>query len=196
VTALEFPRSIARSALFLLRYLLQRERHGDLPEIPEISEVVGLTHQETSDLIDILDDDGSIKANRTIDGGAAPMLTGRGKLKLEELSELSGEKADDAQPLPLSPNKPKPQEFRHSPDYRRVTWQDTEFRFTPMQSHVVRLLHEEFENGRDEVGNVFLIEGAGSYAKSLKDMFKRTTAWGNLIIPGERKGTHRLNLSR
>ena len=42
----------------LLRYLLERERRpeSELPEIPEISKVVWLTHHETSSLIDILDD--------------------------------------------------------------------------------------------------------------------------------------------
>ena len=41
----------------MLRYLLERERRPELrlPEILEISEVVGLTHDETSDLIDILE---------------------------------------------------------------------------------------------------------------------------------------------
>ena len=42
---MELPESIARNALPLLRYLLERERHPELglPEIPEISEVIGLT---------------------------------------------------------------------------------------------------------------------------------------------------------
>ena len=55
---MELPESIARNALPLLRYLLERERHPELglPEIPEISEVVGFTDHETGDLIDILDD--------------------------------------------------------------------------------------------------------------------------------------------
>ena len=55
---MELPEPIARNALLLLGYLLERERHPELgqPEIPAISKVVGLTHHETSGLIDILDD--------------------------------------------------------------------------------------------------------------------------------------------
>ena len=86
---MELPEPTARNALLLLGYLLERERHPELglPEIPEISKVIGLTHHETSDLIDILDSKGAIKANRSIAGGAAPMLTGHGKLMIEVLSE-------------------------------------------------------------------------------------------------------------
>ena len=55
---MELPESIARNALLLLRYLLERERHSEsrLPEIPAISKVVGLTQHETNELIAILDD--------------------------------------------------------------------------------------------------------------------------------------------
>ena len=143
---LDLTGPIARKALLLLRYVLERERHGELPEILEISEVVGLTHDETSDLIDILDSDGSIKANRTIDGGAAPMLTGRGKLRLASLSESVGKKDAQAHPLPRSETSPEPREFDHSPDYTTVNWRGQQFHFSVMQSHVVCLLHKEFQS--------------------------------------------------
>ena len=86
---MELPEPTARNALLLLGYLLERERRPELglPEIPEISEVIGLTPDDTSDLIDILDSEGAIKANRSIDGGAAPMLTGHGKLLQRQLEE-------------------------------------------------------------------------------------------------------------
>jgi len=86
---LELPEPIARNALLLLRYLSERERRreAELPEIPAISKVIGLIHHETSDLIDILDSKGAIKANRSIAGGATPMLTGHGKLLQRQLEE-------------------------------------------------------------------------------------------------------------
>ena len=86
---MELPEPIARNALRLLQYLSELERRPELglPEIPEISEVIGLAHHQTSDLIDILDSEGAIKANRSIDGGAAPMLTGHGKLLQRQLEE-------------------------------------------------------------------------------------------------------------
>ena len=86
---MELPEPIARNALLLLRYLSERERRreAELPEIPAISKVIGLIHHETSDLIDILDSKGAIKANRSIAGGATPMLTGHGKLLQRQLEE-------------------------------------------------------------------------------------------------------------
>ena len=97
---MELPEPTARNALRLLQYLRERERRPEpeLPAIPAISKVIGLTHDDTSDLIDILDSEGAIKAIRTIDGGAAPMLTGRGKLMLEVLSESLGETDTPAAP--------------------------------------------------------------------------------------------------
>ena len=215
---MELPEPTARNALRLLQYLSERERRreAELPEIPEISEVIGLTPDDTIDLIDILDSEGAIKAIRSIDGGAAPMLTGRGKLMLEVLSEELGAKgavvtdvrdelctlppgpnAEDAQapPAPKSESSPEPQEFVPSPDYRRVDWRGKKFLFSPMQSHVVRLLHEEFQRGRGELGNTWVLERVGSHGKYLRDIFRRHGAWGTLVIEGENKGTHKLSLS-
>ena len=43
-----------------------------LPEIPEISKVIGLTHHETSDLIDILDDPATAMKDMQVRG--APLI--------------------------------------------------------------------------------------------------------------------------
>ena len=71
---MELPESIARNALPLLRYLLERERHPELglPEIPEISKVIRLTHHETSGLIDILDD--AATAIKDMEARGAPLI--------------------------------------------------------------------------------------------------------------------------
>ena len=187
---------IAGNALLLLRYLRERERHGELPEIPEISEVVGLTHDETSDLIDILDNDGSIKANRTIDGGAASRLTGHGKLRLASMSESVGKKDGQAHPVPKPETSPEPREFDHSPDYSTVNWRGQQFHFTAMQSRVVSLLHEEFQRGRNDLRDAYTIEEIEAKVRTLKGLFKKSDAWDKLIVSGEHKGTHRLNLPR
>ena len=215
---MDLPEPTAKNALLLLRYLLERERRREpeLPETPAISKVIGLTPDDTSDLIDILYSKGAIKANRSIAGGAAPMLTGSGKLMLEVLSEELGAKgavvtdvrdelctlppgpnAEDAQasPAPKSESSPEPQEFVPSPDYRRVDWRGKKFHFSPMQSHVVRLLHEEFQTGRGELGDAWVLERVGSQGKYLRDLFRRHGAWGTLVIEGENKGTHKLSLS-
>jgi len=59
----------------LLRYLLERKRRpggSELPEIPAISKVVGLTHHETSGLIDILDD--AATAIKDMEARGAPLI--------------------------------------------------------------------------------------------------------------------------
>ena len=186
---MELPEPTARNALRLLQYLSERERRreAELPEIPAISEVIGLTLDDTSDLIDILDSEGAIKANRTIDGGKAPMLTGHGKLMLAALSESLGEK--DTQP--------DPQEFQNSPDYATVIWRGREIHLSSMQSHAVRLLHEEFQQGRNDLRDAYVIVTIEANVRTLHDLFKRSCGvWDKLIIKGERQGTHRLNLSR
>ena len=106
---MELPEPIARNALRLLQYLRERERRREpeLPETPAISKVIGLTLDDTSDLIDILDSEGAIKVIRTIDGGKAPMLTGSGKLMLEVLSEELGAKDAQAHQSPTSEVRPE-----------------------------------------------------------------------------------------
>ena len=120
---MELPEPTAKNALLLLRYLLERERRREpeLPETPAISKDIGLTFDETSDLIDILESEGTIKVIRTIDGGKAPMLTGHGKLMIAALSESLGANGavvtdvrDELCTLPPGPNK---QQISRLPDY-------------------------------------------------------------------------------
>ena len=71
---MELPDPIARNALLLLRYLSERKRHpeAEIPEIPAISKVVGLTQDETRDLIDILDD--AATAIKDMEVRGAPLI--------------------------------------------------------------------------------------------------------------------------
>ena len=73
----------------ILRYLLDREHapESKVPKLGEIAQNLGASEEEISDQLDILDDQGAIKANRTLGGGARPLLTGKGKTMLEELEE-------------------------------------------------------------------------------------------------------------
>ena len=71
---MKLPEPTARNALRLLQYLRERERRPELglPEIPEISKVVGLTHHETSGLIDILD--AAATAIKDMEARGAPLI--------------------------------------------------------------------------------------------------------------------------
>ena len=75
---MELPEPIARNALLLLRYLLERKRHSEsgLSKILAISKVVGLTQHETRDLIAILDD--AATAIKDMEVRGAPLISDYG----------------------------------------------------------------------------------------------------------------------
>ena len=75
---MELPEPTARNALRLLQYLSERERRreAELPEIPAISKVIGLTPDDTSDLIDILDD--AATAIKDMEVRGAPLISDYG----------------------------------------------------------------------------------------------------------------------
>jgi hypothetical protein len=191
---LELPEPTARNALRLLQYLREQERRPEpeLPEIPAISKVIGLTPDDTSDLIDVLDSEGAIKALRTIDGAAASMLTGRGKLMLEVLSESLGEKDTPAAPSPKSEFSPEPQELKHSPDHTSVNWRGHEYQFNKNQAVCVRLLHEAWLKGTAYLSGHYLL-GEIESASRMSDLFSscsryylrrssRGPLWGSLPL--------------
>jgi hypothetical protein len=84
--------------------------------------------------------------------------------------------------------------FRHSPDYRSVILCGKQFSLTPQQAQVVEILHEAYENGTPEVGQAYLLEQVATPSSRLRDTFKGSSAWGELIIPGTTQGSFRLNL--
>ena len=75
---MELPEPTARNALRLLQYLRERERRPEpeLPAIPAISMVIGLTQHETRDLIDILDD--AATAIKDMEVRGAPLISDYG----------------------------------------------------------------------------------------------------------------------
>ena len=83
--------------------------------------------------------------------------------------------------------------FRASEDYRSVSWQGQEFRFTATQAKVVRLLREAQLSKTPEIGQDQLLEKAGSQLSQLRDLFRRNPAWRKLIISGSTRGSFRLS---
>lgn len=82
-------------------------------------------------------------------------------------------------------------------DFRSVRWFGEEFRFTPMQAAVVALLWEAHRRRTPALGQDYLLTEIDSRCKRLVDLFRRepgSRAWGRLIVPGETRGTYRLNL--
>ena len=178
---------LRRRILFLLQ---EKDRQGDYRHLFQIASDLEETREDVRDQLKILECDGLIKVTFFTNEDALPFITGKGKLKLEQWGQASPETGSP----PSSETSLESPEFGHSADYRRVDWQGKKFRFSPMQSRVVRLLHEEFKEGRDELGAAVLLDGSDSTGEYVRDIFRRHCAWGTLIIKGEGKGTHKLNL--
>ena len=175
----------------ILLYLSKADGQDDYRHLFQIATDFGETPKEIRDQLEILESQGLVDVDFFTNGNALPTITGKGKLEVEKIAQ----EAPQPDSPPSSEPSPESQEFEHSVDYRRVDWQGKKFRFSPMQSRVVRLLHEEFKEGRDELGAAVLLEGSDSTGKYLRDIFRRHCAWGTLIIEGENKGTHKLSLS-
>lgn len=90
--------------------------------------------------------------------------------------------------------KPAAGEFRHSEDFRSVTYQGREFTFTESQSIVVRRLHEAKRKGLPGLSTTELLDGFEAGTVKLSEVFKRSPAWETLIQrdTNRRSGLYRL----
>lgn len=89
---------------------------------------------------------------------------------------------------------PKLLDFSHSDDFRIVTINGTTHSLTTYQSLAIEKLWKATKNHVPEVHQAMILEGIGSCSKRLRDIFKSNMkAYRELIAPGERKGTFRLN---
>jgi hypothetical protein len=69
----------------------------------------------------------------------------------------------------------------HSDDFASVVWFGTTHTFTVAQRPVVERLWASWEAGMPGVSGDTLLEGGGSEAKRLRDLFKDNPAWGTMI---------------
>jgi len=88
--------------------------------------------------------------------------------------------------------------FHHSDDFRSVSVGGRRFTLTPRQAEVVQILYRAHCNRTPEVGWPYiraeLSTRIDSYPERLTDIFKRSDAWGKLIVPGKTRGSYRLSL--
>jgi hypothetical protein len=87
--------------------------------------------------------------------------------------------------------------FKHSPDFRTVSALIL-FKLTEEQAKCIQYLWEQRQKGVLEINGEEMLVQTGivekNFKKKLKDVFKRSVAWNNLIIPGSKKGYYRLNI--
>ena len=101
---------LGRRILFLLK---EKDRRGDYPYLFQIASDLEETREDIKDQLDILKDLGLAEVTFFLDGDALPLITGKGKLELEQ----RGQTARQPDLPPISETSSESQEFQHSPDY-------------------------------------------------------------------------------
>jgi len=87
--------------------------------------------------------------------------------------------------------------FSYFVDFRNVRKNDKQFKLTTKQAGVIEVLYEAYVNQTPDVGQEHIRDRIGSAANvfRLRDVFRNNEeAYKELIVPGERKGTYRLNI--
>jgi len=82
----------------------------------------------------------------------------------------------------------------HSPDFRQIVWDGERYELSEMQSRVVQALWKAWkETDFPDVSGEDLLRAADSDSENIANLFKRSEAWGKLIISSG-NGRFRLNI--
>jgi hypothetical protein len=88
-----------------------------------------------------------------------------------------------------SRNRPRPApDVSHSPDFAAVRWNGKTYTLTGKQRDVIAVLWRAWEDDVHYVSGALLLEEAESNCGKLSQLFRRSDAWGKLIVPGVRTG--------
>lgn len=127
--------------------------------------------------------------------GRVAVESGAAKLLLTMADALEAERAKGAsQEAAGTESAERLADARHSTDFRSVHWFGEDYEFTATQAACVKVLWEEWKNGTATVGQETILEMSGSTTSRLKSIFGngKHPCWGAMIVPGEAKGTFRL----
>jgi hypothetical protein len=78
----------------------------------------------------------------------------------------------------------------HSRDFRSVEWFGTKYTFTAKQAGCVARLWEAWKSGMPDISQAAIQTDLD--VSALRGLFRKHPAWGKMIVPGEKKGTFRL----
>ena len=92
------------------------------------------------------------------------------------------------------PERDHEERFRHSPDYAMVVVDGREYHLSPLRAAAVRVLHEACLQGVPELNGQYILAAIESNSTGLSDVFKRSPAWGTLVVSGATRGAYRLNI--
>jgi hypothetical protein len=105
-------------------------------------------------------------------------------------AEVQKTKVGQASAAP-SPGLERTNTVTHSPDFRSLYWFGTEYFLTEKQSKVVKALWEARQKGSPDVAQEILLRACNSDGVRLVDLFRRSPAWGNIVVSC-RRGAYRL----
>ena len=75
-----------------------------------------------------------------------------------------------------------------SEDFTTIVAKGQIYHFPSLQAEAMKALVEELRRGVPEVNQQYILESAGSKARRMRDLFKRSEAWETLIVPGSKPG--------
>jgi hypothetical protein len=97
--------------------------------------------------------------------------------------------------LASPPGEPTPSEgFLPGPDYREVWLRREKFILTTNQARVVELLHQSYQRGTPALSQGYVLAELDIRSQRLSQVFRRSSAWGKLVVPADGRGMYRLDL--
>ncbi len=90
---------------------------------------------------------------------------------------------DGLDPVPLDPKELDPERPRAAKGFVSIWWNGQLFHLTPRQRPVIQALWVAWRNGVDYMSGSELLELAECKSASISDIFKRSPAWKNLVVP-------------
>ena len=97
-------------------------------------------------------------------------------------------------PDAMSADRGKHRVLTPSADFRSMNWDGVFFEFSTSQAACVHTMYRSWEDGVPVLSDFHILEESGLGGSRLSDVFQKGKhpAWGNLIVPGQTKGTRRL----
>jgi hypothetical protein len=76
----------------------------------------------------------------------------------------------------------------HAPNFETVSWKGRMYKLTQQQRIIIAILWRAWEDGHPFISGAYLLERADTAANKLSVVFRKSEAWGNLIVQGEVQG--------
>ena len=179
----------------ILLYLSKADGQDDYRHLFQIATDFGETPKEIRDQLEILESQGLVDVDFFTNGNALPLITGKGKLEVEQ----RGQAAPQPDQPPISEPSPEPQEFQHNNAYTVVIWRGKEYLLLPRQAQCVRLLHKAHTEGTRWLPGQDILKEIKPSTKDIvsirmSDIFKDSPAWIDGLVITNKRGFYRLDI--